>query len=195
MNDEKTPENPQIKITSPDPENTKPAPPSYKTEDLIEDHIKTICEDHGMTIEEIRAGIQGLQHHDKRQKFHDVRDRIIKSLVSDEVFGRLTQVDIGKILSMSGASVSHRMRKMGISPVNPRGEFKKVVKRIKSKTTTSRQPIKVKETPVSHLVLNFTDHQETLEKISKVAKDLMREPEAQVLFWLVHSDFEKLEGR
>ena len=176
MNDEKAPENPQTKTITP------------AKDQLLEDHIKTLCEDHGMTIEEIRSGIQGSNDPDRRRVFHGTRDRIIRSLVSDEVFGRLTQVDIGKILCASGGTIAVRMQKMGISPINPRERHKKNSKTKKSKTVISSKPI-------NQLIINFSDHQETLKKILKAAKDLMREPEAQVLFWLVHSDFEKLEGR
>ena len=184
MSDEKAPESSQTKIVI--SENAKPAP-SYKTEDLLENHIKTLCGNYGMNIEQIRSGIQGSNDPDRRKLFHNIRDRIIKSLVSDEVFGRLTQVDIGKILCASGATIANRMQKMGISPINPREKHKQTLKIKKSKIATSSKP-------TSQLTLDFSDHQEILEKIHRAAKDLMREPEAQVLFWLVHCDFEKLGG-
>ena len=35
------------------------------------------------------------------------------------------------------------------------------------------------------ITIDFAEHPETLKKIRKKAKELMRDPEAQVLFWLI----------
>ncbi len=46
------------------------------------------------------------------------------------------------------------------------------------------------------LTIDFTDHPETLERICEIAKEFMREPEAQVLYWLtklVKLDFNELQ--
>lgn len=42
------------------------------------------------------------------------------------------------------------------------------------------------------LKIDFTNHMDTLREIEKASKRLMRDPDKQVLFWLVNADFEKL---
>jgi hypothetical protein len=43
------------------------------------------------------------------------------------------------------------------------------------------------------LTIDFSKHPEVLKKINNTAEKLMRDPEAQVLFWLVNTDIEKME--
>jgi len=101
--------------------------PSEKPKDLqsekdqfIENHIKSMCEDAGMTIEQLRAGIQGTTNKQRRHKFNEVRERIIKSLVSGD-FGRLSQWKIAKYLNVSNNTISTRMKAAGISPMYKTG--------------------------------------------------------------------------
>lgn len=40
--------------------------------------------------------------------------------------------------------------------------------------------------------LDFTGREDLLEKIRDIAEDRLREPESQVLWWLINTDFDKL---
>ena len=164
----------------------------------IEDHIKSICKEAGMTLEQIRAGIRGVQNKQKRQKFNEVRDRIIKSLVSGD-FGRLSQLKIAKYLGVSNHVISARMKAAGISPMYPCGAQSRIdtsdarcLKRIISKQkkpekTAPAKPLINKKTPVPRqliLQLDFTVFPEIYDDLKTLAAQELRSPENQAL-WIL----------
>jgi len=174
----------------------KPKDPQSEKDQFIEYHIKSICKDAGMTIEQIRAGIKGAQNKQKRQKFNEVRDRIIKSLVSRD-FGRLSQLKIAKYLGVSNHVINTRMKAAGISPMYPCGAQSQIeasdsrcLKRIisKQKKPETRAPVKPlisKETPVPGqltLRLDFTDLPEIYDDLQALANQELRTIENQTLY-------------
>jgi hypothetical protein len=165
--------------TKPDPPE-KAEDPQTEKDQFIEDHIKTMCKDAGMTIEQIRAGIKGQQNAAKTQPFHDVRDRIIKSLASGD-FGKLNQTQIGKYLGVSNHVISMRMGVMGIAPGKP-GQVKKTKK---PKSPEPAKPKKDKKTPDPAkltLRLDFTEFPEIYNDLQTLATQEIRTIKNQALY-------------
>ena len=147
----------------------------------IEDHIKTMCQDAGMTIEQIRANAKEINDKQALQLFHETRDRIIKSLASGD-FGKLNQTQIGKYLNISNHSVSVRMKIAGIQPMYPSGAQ---TRRKKPKTPAPAKPEEVKKTPDPAqlaLRLDFTDLPEIYDDLQALAAQELRTVDNQALY-------------
>ncbi|MBA7708520.1 hypothetical protein ES703_117422 [subsurface metagenome] len=165
-------------------ENQKPIANQQSTIDNpIEDHIKSICQDAGITVEQIRANAKDIQDKQALQLFHETRDRIIRSLASGD-FGRLSQTKIAKYLNISNHVVSTRMKIIGIAPMYPSGA-QTVSKKKKSKTPDPVKPIKDKKTPESAqltLRLDFTDLPEIYDDLKALAIQELRTVDNQALY-------------
>jgi len=158
-------------------------------DNLIEDHIKSICQGAGITIEQIRTNAKNIYDKKALQLFHDTRDRIIKSLASGG-FGRLSQTKIAKYLGISNHVVSVRMKIMGIAPMYLSGahtisKWKKLAEKKKPKTPDPAKPKKDKKTPDrTHLVLrlDFTDLPEIYDDLQALAVQELRTIDNQALY-------------
>lgn len=156
---------------------------------FIDDHIKEMCQNAGMTIEQLRANAKDIHNKQVRQLFQETRDRIIESLASGK-FGKLNQTQIGKYLGVSCHAISIRMGKMGISPMYPtgsQGNRKKSTKKKapKTKTPAPIKPPEIKETfkpGQMTLWLDFVEHPEIYDDLSALAREELRSIENQALW-------------
>lgn len=162
-----------------------------KTEDLqsekdkfIEYHIKSLCKDAGVTIEQIRAGIQGCHDDQKRQEFNEIRDRIIESLAGGK-FGKLNQVRIGKFLGITGHMISCRFKKMGIKSIIRKPKKSEPLKKEKTKRLFETAFVHTStKLDIKELTLNFSDYPEIYEELQTLADQELRTIENQVLYIL-----------
>lgn len=184
------------KKTAPDPPDTPENLQSEKDQNRavimdpirIEVHIRDICHDAGMTIEQIRANAKNIHDKQALKLFHETRDRIIISLASGD-FGRLSQTKIAKYLRISNHVVSTRMKVAGIRPMYPSGAQQK-----KPKTPAPAKPKKDKKTPDPEihvpdpaqltLRLDFTGFPEIYDDLQALAAQEIRTIENQALYIL-----------
>jgi len=62
-----------------------------------------------------------------------------------------------------------------------------------SRAALVKEKIEEKEKVIPKIELDFTDHLTIYREICKAAEDRLRSPENQIMWWLINSDFEKLE--
>lgn len=156
--------------------------------DPIEDHIKTICQDASMTVDQIRVNAKDIQDKQALQLFHETRDRIIKDLASGE-FGKMSQMKIGKHLDVSLHTISIRMGKMGISPMYSVGAQRNRKRLFKKKIPDIPTPVpippKPKESDIPQnmmLNLNLADYPEIYDDLQALATQEIRTVEGQALY-------------
>jgi len=143
--------------------------------DPIETRIEEVCKEQGLTVEQLRAGIQGYKDPTVTQKYHVARDKIIIELSSGK-YGDFTQPQIGQYINMSFAMVSRLMKRLEIDPIGRRWRTQKQKDEMEG----------IKE-------LVFEDDNAMYERVLHASEYEERSIAAQIR-WIVKQHFEWLEA-